>query len=195
MLLHGERVSLRPLDRADLDRVEAWTPFTNPLFAPWNRFPWQGLGKDIWHALESTDPALLRLAILNEPGQVIGIIGLLGVGEGGSPLLSIFMGADFVGQGLGTDALRTLLRYLFTERRCASLRLSVAATNPRARRAYEHCGFRITGRRFRPIEEDDALPLLNDPRYRHLRTYFRRRNGLLYLLHYDMEVRAGQCPI
>ncbi len=190
MVLQGERVSLRPLTRADLDEIEAWAPYTDPLYLAWNRFPWHQLGKDLWHDLQFTDPAVERLAIVDRQSRVIGVIGLVDVDDSRSPLLSIFLGSDFVGQGLGSDALRTLLREVFRERGLAAVRLDVAASNRRARRVYEKCGLRITGTRYRPVEESQPLGFLDEPRYRDLRPYYREEGGRTYALFYQMEIRA-----
>lgn len=192
MILQGERVSLRPLTRQDLDEVEAWTPFTHPLDLAWNRFPWHRMGKDLWLELESTDPTAERFAVLNRQEQVIGIVGLINVDAGQTPTLSIFLGADFVGQGLGSDALRTVLRHVFVARGVRAVCLSVAATNTRACRAYEKCGFRVTGRRYRPVEEWQSLAFLDEPRYRHLRSFYRQEAGRTYALFYNMEISAEE---
>lgn len=188
MALRGERVSLRPLTRPDLDEVEAWTPYGEPPELDWNRLPWHRLGKDLWHELQSTDPAVERYAVLDLQGRVIGVIGLVDVDGGLSPMLSIFLGADYVGQGLGSDALRTLLRYAFRERRFRAVRLDVAASNGRARRAYEKCGFRPVGRRYRPVEEGETLAYLRQARYRHLRPFYRVEDGRTYALFYHMQL-------
>lgn len=190
MALQGERVSLRPLTRRDLDEVEAWTPFTQPLDLAWNRFPWHRLGKDLWHELQSTDPAVERYAVLDGRGRVIGIVGVVDVDESVTSTVSIFLGADYVGQGLGSDALRTLLRHAFLTRHLQAVRLDVAATNSRARRAYKKCGFRVTGRRYRPVEEGQSLAFLAEPRYRHLRSFYREEAGRTYVLFYNMEIGA-----
>lgn len=192
MLLHGARVTVRPLARADLDEIEAWTPFADPLYHSWNRFPWHRLGKDLWFELESLDPLVERYAIVDDDGRVIGVLGLVGGEPQASPELSIFLGADFCGRGLGTDALQALLRYGFEERAFRSIRLQVAATNRRAQRAYEKCGFRRTGQRYRPVEEGESLAFLDDPAYRRLREYYREEGGRTHLLHYDMEISAAE---
>jgi RimJ/RimL family protein N-acetyltransferase len=183
-------VQLRPLTRADLDEIEAWPPHTDPLYVDWNRFPWRRLGKDLWHEIEATDPTLVRYAIVDHRNAVIGVIGLVDAGRGRSPSLSIFLGAEYCGRGLGTDALRTLLRHAFEECRYAAVRLQVAATNARARRAYERCGFRLAGTRYRPVEPEESLAFLDDPRYHHLRPCFRQADGRTFALFYDMEIRA-----
>jgi RimJ/RimL family protein N-acetyltransferase len=191
MRLQGERVSLRPLQRADLDAAEAWRPHTDPLYLAWNQMPWHRLGKDLWYELEATDPAVQRFAILDRQERVIGILGLVDVAEQGRPMLSIFLGADYVNQGLGSDALRTILRYVFQDRGLNAVCLQVAASNARARRVYEKCGFRETGRRYRPLTENQPAPYLTEPRDKDL-AYVRKEGDRLYLLHYDMCIRAEE---
>jgi len=190
MAMRGERVSLRPLTRADLDEVEAWTPFHEPPELAWNHMPWRRLGKDLWQELQLLDPTIERYAVLDRQGRVIGIVGLVDVDENGSPMLSIFLGADYVGQGLGSDALRAVLRYAFRERGYHAVRLEVAAGNGRARRAYEKCGFRPTGQCYRPLAEEEVPTYLNEPRYRHLRPYYRQKGGRTYALYYRMQLDA-----
>ena len=190
MILQGERVSLRALARADLDQVEAWTPYTDPLYVAWNEFPWHRMGKDLWYALESIDPAVERFAIVDRQARVIGLAALVSVDGGPCPVLSIFLGSAYVNQGLGSDAVRTLLGYAFQERKCTAVRLEVAATNARARRAYDKCGFRIVGSRYRPASDDRSLDCLDDERYRHLRRFCRQENGRTCVLFYVMEIRV-----
>jgi len=95
-----------------------------------------------------------------------------------------------VGKGLGTDALRTLLRHLFLSRHLRAVRLDVAATNARARRAYEKCGFGVTRHHYRPVEEGQSLAFLDEPRHAHLRSFYRQEDGRTYTLFYRMEVSA-----
>ena len=189
MGLQGKRVSLRPLIRDDLDEVEAWAPYTDPLYVDWNRFPWHRLGKDLWHELQTTDRAVERYAIVDPAGRVIGVLGLI-LDEGQTPLLSIFLGAEYVNRGLGTDALETLLQHVFTERGFKAVCLDVAASNRRARHTYEKCGFRLVDARYRPMEEHESLAFLSEPHYRELRSYYRRRHGRTYALYFRMVIRA-----
>jgi len=53
---------------------------------------------------------------------------------------------DFWGKGYGTDAMRVILRYAFTEINMKRVTLSVFEYNPRAIRSYEKAGFRHEGR-------------------------------------------------
>ena len=68
------------------------------------------------------------------------------------------------------------------------MRLDVAAENARARRAYEKCGFRSTGQRYRPVEDPETLAYLHEPRYRHLRPFYRVEGGRTYALFYRMQL-------
>lgn len=49
------------------------------------------------------------------------------------------------GKGLGTDAMRILLRYAFTELNLHRITLGVFGYNARAIRSYEKCGFKMEG--------------------------------------------------
>jgi aminoglycoside 6'-N-acetyltransferase len=59
--------------------------------------------------------------------------------------IDIFLGEDAQDRGLGPDVLRTLARYLFTERGHHRLTIDPAAANKRAIRAYEKAGFQRIG--------------------------------------------------
>lgn len=52
---------------------------------------------------------------------------------------------DFWGRGCGTDAMRLMLRYAFTELNLHRISLNVYAYNQRAVRSYEKCGFQHEG--------------------------------------------------
>jgi aminoglycoside 6'-N-acetyltransferase len=59
--------------------------------------------------------------------------------------IDIFMAAPFQGRGLGTDAVRTVARWLFDVRGHHRLTIDPAAANARAIRTYEKVGFRPVG--------------------------------------------------
>ena len=52
---------------------------------------------------------------------------------------------DFWGRGCGTDAMRLMLRYAFTELNLHRISLNVYAYNQRGIRSYEKCGFKHEG--------------------------------------------------
>lgn len=59
--------------------------------------------------------------------------------------VDIFLAGRAQGRGLGTDAVRTLARYLIDERGHHRLTIDPAADNARAMRTYEKVGFRAVG--------------------------------------------------
>ena len=59
--------------------------------------------------------------------------------------LDIFLDAEHQGRGLGSDALRTLARYLIEVRGHHRLTIDPSAANERAIRAYARIGFRPVG--------------------------------------------------
>ena len=59
--------------------------------------------------------------------------------------MDIFLTTSRHGEGLGTEAIRVLARYLFVERGHHRLTIDPAAENAAAIRAYERVGFRAVG--------------------------------------------------
>ena len=80
--------------------------------------------------------------------KFIGDIGLYVVNwSGRDAFVGLGIGErDFWGRGYGTDAMRVILRYAFTEINLMRVTLSVFEYNPRAIRSYEKVGFLHEGR-------------------------------------------------
>jgi|WetSurMetagenome_2_1015567.scaffolds.fasta_scaffold20683_5 RimJ/RimL family protein N-acetyltransferase len=53
---------------------------------------------------------------------------------------------DYWSKGYGSDAMRVMLRYGFTELNLHRISLTVFEQNPRGIRSYEKCGFKLEGR-------------------------------------------------
>ncbi len=76
--------------------------------------------------------------------------------------MDIFVGTAAQGRGVGPDAMRTLITWLFGVRGHHRLTVDPAAENARAIHVYEKLGFRSVGllRRYERVEDDfwrDAL--------------------------------------
>jgi len=69
----------------------------------------------------------------------------------------------------------------------------VAATNRRAIRCYEKCGFVRTGGRYQPIPLEEDLSFLDEPENAPLRRYIKMRLGRPWLLFYDMKLEPHNC--
>jgi aminoglycoside 6'-N-acetyltransferase len=137
--LQGERVTLRPLDAADLDPLAAI--IREPSVAKW------------WG--ESDEPERLR-ENLRMDGDAFAIeidgelAGWLGFVEETEPEyrsvgIDISLSERFQGKGLGPDALRTMIRWFATERGHHRFTIDPSMLNDRAIKAYESVGFKPVG--------------------------------------------------
>jgi aminoglycoside 6'-N-acetyltransferase len=138
-VLAGERLTLRPLDETDLDRLVV-------LLADASVRRW-------WGMVEGPDE--LR-EDLRHDGSAFAIhvggvaVGWLGIAEETTPdyrhvALDIALGAEHQDRGLGSEALRTVIRWLIAERGHHRFTIDPAVANERAIRAYAAVGFRPVG--------------------------------------------------
>ena len=132
-----DRLVLRPLapgDEAELRRIRATPEVARWWDAPEDDFPW------------SDDPGSTRLVI-----EVDGAVaGLIQFSEEEEPKyrhasVDLFLEAPFQGRGLGTEAVRRVVRRLVDERGHHRITIDPAAANAAAIRAYEKAGFRTVG--------------------------------------------------
>jgi aminoglycoside 6'-N-acetyltransferase len=139
-VLRGQHVVLRPLRTDDVERVAEirsepgvlrwWGP---PDEAELRR---QAVGRDEAKALA-----------IERDGELVGLIQYHEENEPGFRHASIdlFLAEHSQGHGLGTDAVRALVRYLIEERGHHRLTIDPAVDNVAAIRAYEKVGFRPVG--------------------------------------------------
>ncbi len=143
--LRGERVTLRPVGPGDVDRLREI--LLEPSVARW----WGGPRPDDpafdvaadWLDGDEADTSF----IIESDGAVVGSIQ---TAEELQPDyrhagVDLFLDTAHQGQGLGTDAIRTVARWLFDERGHHRLTIDPSAANERAIRAYERVGFRRVG--------------------------------------------------
>ena len=187
--LMGARLILRDLTRDDLDVMEQWRPFADPLNKLWNIPRSTSLGRDLWFVLHGSDPTRRWYAIERRQDQTV--VGTLSLREIEAPTwarLGIGLGADYVEHGYGTEALLTFLPYYFRRLGFHRMVLDVAAANKRAVHVYDKLGFRLTGSHYRNIPEETDLTFLQEPAYRPLLPYFRRHFGKMQLQFLDMAL-------
>jgi RimJ/RimL family protein N-acetyltransferase len=102
-----------------------------------------------WLEQEGESPSNYMFSIYTlEDNRLIGRIGLDGiVWNHAESFVGISLGerGDW-GKGYGTDAMRILLRYAFTELNLHRVSLDVFEYNPRAIHSYEKVGFKVEGR-------------------------------------------------
>jgi diamine N-acetyltransferase len=186
--LKGERITIRTMVREDLDEMQRWPPFTDPLLIAVDIPKRSRVENDIWFWNRINDPTRRLYAIEDEHGRFIGSVSLREIKGRESARLGITIGADYVGQSYGTDAIRTFLAYYFEELGFATLYLDVSATNIRAIRCYKKCGFKYFSSHYRLAGGDARLTFLKEERYRPLRRFFKRKQGCNLALFYDMKI-------
>ena len=140
--LDGERIHLRPAAPDDRDRLR--TILREPSVARGGGPPRDVVdGADDWLD-EDDDTTILVIEVEGE------IIGSIQYAEEADPDyrhagIDLFIANAWQGRGLGTDAIRTVARYLFEVRGHHRLTIDPSAANERAIRAYEGVGFRRVG--------------------------------------------------
>jgi len=139
--LTGAHVVLRPIMAGDL--ASLLQMLQEPEIAQW----WWGYDAERLREDTLGDPDTTTLAIELPDGTLIGLIMF---SEELDPFyesasMDITLSSQRLGQGLGTDALRTLAAYLFRERGHHRLTIDPAADNARAIAAYRKVGFQPVG--------------------------------------------------
>jgi aminoglycoside 6'-N-acetyltransferase len=140
-ILHGESVRLRPAtldDVPDLARIRA---------IPEVHRHWRGGDDMVAAVLEDFREQYTTAYVIEVDGRVVGWIQWQAEEEPEYRHASMDIYVDPVvhGQGVGTDAVRTLARHLIDDHGRHRLTIDPAADNPAAIRAYSKVGFRPVG--------------------------------------------------
>lgn len=151
-MIRGELVDLRAVDRADAATVHSW--FNDPaVMRGWGASAPATSLAEVQRQIEgwiSDEAALGRPAalVIDTPaGEAIGLVVLRTERpESRGVELSLLIGdAERWGQGLGTDAVQTVLDACFGGWNLHRVWLRSEAWNVRAHKLYERCGFQQEG--------------------------------------------------
>lgn len=148
-VLTGELVRLEPLTEAVLEdyllgmadpeirRLTAThAEFDRPQIEQWLASRAQQHDRADWAVLRRSDGAFLGEAVLNDLDP-----------HNASANYRVWLaGRDVYGKGYGTEVTRLVLDYALNTAGLHRVSLGVLDFNPRARRVYEKCGFRLEGR-------------------------------------------------
>jgi aminoglycoside 6'-N-acetyltransferase len=139
-VLHGTQVLLRLMTEEDVD------PLARILDQPevsrwWGRYDVARIRKDL---LDAADMAVYTILTGDE------VVGSIQYSEEPAPDyrhagIDLFVSADRHGQGIGSDAVRTIARHLVHDRGHHRLVIDPQVTNEGAIRCYERVGFRKVG--------------------------------------------------
>ncbi len=141
MELRGDRVLLRPL--AEEDALQLAELGAMPEVACW----WPGLNEaDLRATARGEEDGVVAFAVVVD-GDVAGLVQYY---EESEPEyrhagVDIFLGADWHGRGLGTDAVRAMVTHLIRDRGHHRVVIDPALDNAVAIRCYERVGFRRVG--------------------------------------------------
>lgn len=148
MFLQGTKVNVRSLVREDILNIVKWK--SDPEIADLVRggpihTSIEIENKRFDRRMDSTDS--IRLLVETKQKKAIGFISLGEIDkENKKADLGMLIGEkDFWDRGYGTDALLTLLDYLFTRLDFNRIGLEVFDYNLRAIKAYEKIGFKVEG--------------------------------------------------
>jgi len=161
-LFQGEKVRLAAIDPKLMGKIFArW--WQNADYArlldsdPPRLFSAKASEKWLEKSLVDEESNEIMLAIYTLKGdRVIGFIGFDGISwTHGDTWVGIGLGeSKYWGQGYGTDAMRIMLRYAFTELNLHRVTLNVFGYNERAIRSYEKVGFQFEGRERGALNRD-----------------------------------------
>ena len=140
--MSGGRVVLRPLEREHLERCVKWFNDRDVTYYLGREQPLTMAEEERWFA-EYRSKVDEEIYAIEVDGNHVGNIGLHGIDRANRKAnLGIVIGEkDYWSKGLGTDAMRTVLRYAFEQLRLHKVNLDVIDYNERAIHVYERCGF------------------------------------------------------
>lgn len=152
-MITGEKVILRAIEPSDIRQLWEWTQDEETMRYRDYPAPPSSLAQAEQEYNEYAQSACqcsrhLRLAITTHEGQLIGETSLREIDyrNGGADFVIAIGDKSYWGRGFGTDATRALMRYAFEQLNLRRVTLYVHASNERAIRAYEKCGFKDEGR-------------------------------------------------
>lgn len=155
-MLRGEKVILRAVEKEDLRQLHELERNVELVVlgnGHWQPEPFVTFEKNYEKHLEREEKSWFAIEV---DGVLIGSIGLHhsnrreSVSEFG---IGIYH-PDYVGKGHGRDAIQVLLRWAFRVQNYRRIWLNTHATNLRAIRSYEACGFVHEGRLREHVFED-----------------------------------------
>ena len=144
-VLHGQSVTLRPVESADLEPLRRWYNAPETFRYMGRDEPLTAKAQAEWHTRTRDDPSTLAWAVARtDDGALIGSITLRNLADPARRgELGVLLGVP--GSGYGSDAVRTVLAHAFGDLDLRCVSLEVRGDNRRAITAYMRAGFRPEG--------------------------------------------------
>jgi RimJ/RimL family protein N-acetyltransferase len=149
-MITGTKVRLRAFREDDLKNSVAWLNNTAVTRFLNHMRPWSLIEERAWleRIMRNEDPSSVTFVIETPDGEYVGSVGLVHIDpKNRSAEAGIVIGrTEEWGRGLGTDAMKTLLRHAFEELNLHRVALRVYSFNERGLRSYRKLGFSEEGR-------------------------------------------------
>jgi RimJ/RimL family protein N-acetyltransferase len=172
--------------------MAAWGRHTDPLLAQYNVPERTPAEWDEWFRARVLPEDVYAFVIDDKQGRMVGWLVLSEVRpDEGRATLGIDLSPERLYQGLGSDAIHTILREFLGPWGFRTMWLEVSAPNRAARRCYEKCGFTVVGRKWRGDAPLTYAEIFGDERFEDIRRYFRILNGTIEVMYYDMKVTVN----
>jgi RimJ/RimL family protein N-acetyltransferase len=146
--LEGDQVRLTPLAEGDSDALFAWINDRDLVVLSAPFAPVERAAHDAWFdAVRAREDTAIFAVRLRDGNRLVGTCQLHSIGgpEGEADLQIRIGERDVWGRGVGREAVELLSGYGFGELGLDRIHLHVFASNDRAQRLYERCGFRREG--------------------------------------------------
>jgi RimJ/RimL family protein N-acetyltransferase len=148
LILTGNEVYLRPMERGDLKHLQKWgnDPEIMMLTGDVNPMSDEDV-EDFFQKIQNDDNRLWFVIVINQDDRVIGEAGLLRMFKPWKTTdLTIIIGEkDTWGKGYGTEAITLLLDYTFKQLEFHRVSVGVVGFNERAIGFYKKIGFKQEG--------------------------------------------------
>lgn len=150
-MYYGEKICLRAYKEGDIPLA---TKYINDkelkkLLVTTIPFPMTNWEEEEWiKSQKSNNQGIYNFAIEDiESGKYIGGCGIQSVNWlARVATIGIMIGdKNYWGRGYGTDAIKTLVNFIFNDMNINKIRLGTFSFNERAIKSYEKCGFQVEG--------------------------------------------------
>ena len=148
MILKGKIVTLRPIEREDLDFVRDLIndPEMEKTIVGW-AWPVSKKDEEQWYASFRNSDSIVRFIIETKDDGVVGLTGLANIDwkNGSAKSAGIRMKSGVRAKGLATDAYMTMFRYAFDELRLHRVSSAAFDDNIASLKFHEKCGCKREG--------------------------------------------------
>lgn len=142
-------LKLRELNKGDLSTINMWRndqELIKNLGAPF-RFIGPEVDERWYENYMNNRSTAVRCVVVNETDCVLGLVSLISIDQlNQTAELHIMIGdTDNQGKGIGSFAVKKMLKHAFYNLNLQRVELTVLEDNERAKHLYEKCGFQIEG--------------------------------------------------